>query len=223
MNLTTPIIRVLLADDHPLMREALVAAIEDEADMQVVGAATNGQEAVQLAQTLNPDVIVMDLFMPGMDGLHAIAEIRAHDPQARILVLTSSIDENMVVAAVQAGVLGYVLKDSQRTELLVAIREVGQGKPHLPPEVALKLANGVRRHGANAASPTEPLTDREEEVLKLIGQGASNRDIAQKLNLTEGTVRTHVHNILGKLGLTNRNQAILHAIREGLVNPTETG
>lgn len=222
MNPAMPMLRVLLADDHPLMREALIAAIEDEPDMQVVGAATNGQEAVQLAQTLDPNVIVMDLFMPGMDGLHAIADIRTRDPRARILVLTSSIDENNVVAAVQAGVLGYVLKDSQRTELLVAIREVGLGKSHLPPEVALKLANGVRRHGAQSATPTEPLTDREEEVLKLIGQGASNRDIANKLSLTEGTVRTHVHNILGKLGLANRNQAILHAIREGLVNPTET-
>jgi DNA-binding NarL/FixJ family response regulator len=218
----TKVTRVLLADDHPLMREALRSAIEDENDMQVVGEAANGVEAVQLAQTINTDVIVMDLYMPGMDGLHAIAEIHARDPQAHILVLTSSIEENMVVLAVQAGVLGYALKDSQRTELLEAIRQVGAGKSYLPAEVAIKLANGVRRQSqATAAQPVEPLTDREIQVLKLIGQGKSNREIANVLTLTEGTVRTHVHNILGKLGLNNRNQAILYAIRQGIIRPDE--
>ena len=220
---STHITRVLLADDHPLMREALRAAIEDEDDMQVVGEAANGIEAVQLAQTVCPDVIVMDLYMPGMDGLHAIAEIHARDPQAHIMVLTSSIEENMVVLAVQAGVLGYVLKDSQRTDLLEAIRRVGAGKSYLPAEVAIKLANGVRRQSqATAAQPVEPLTERETQVLKLIGLGKSNREIANALTLTEGTVRTHVHNILGKLGLNNRNQAILYAIRQGIISPNET-
>lgn len=221
-NSKESILRVLLADDHPLMREALCAAIEDESDLRVVGEAANGAEAIQLWSKLKPDVVVMDLFMPGVDGLQAINQIREQDPQARILVLTSSIDESMVVAAVQAGVLGYALKDSQRTELLEAIRQVGAGKSFLPPEVALKLANGVRRQGkAAAAPPVEPLTDREQEVLKLIGQGKSNREIAHQLNLTEGTVRTHVHNILGKLGLENRNQVILYAIRQGIVSPTD--
>ncbi len=219
----TGALRVLVVDDHPLMREALRMAIEDEPDMQIVGEATNGVEAVQQALALNPDVTVMDLFLPKKSGLEAIAEISTANPHTRILVLTSSADENMVHAAIQAGVLGYLLKDSKRLELLRAIREVGQGNSYLSPDVAVKLANGVRRRGKPNTPPlVEPLTEREQEVLKLVGQGASNREIAQKLSLTEGTVRTHVHNILGKLGLTNRNQAILFAVREGLLDKSDS-
>ncbi len=215
----SPAIRILVVDDHPMMREALCAAIQDEEDMQVIGEATNGIEAVHQARALAPDVTIMDMFLPGKSGLEAIAEIKAQDPAARILVLTSSTDENMVLAAVQAGVLGYLLKDSHRVQLLQAIRSVSQGQSFLSPDVAQKLASGVRRQGKQATPPpVEPLTDRERQVLKLIGQGASNREIAQKLSLTEGTVRTHVHNILGKLGLANRNQALLYAVREGLVD-----
>ncbi len=217
-RLSTGALRVLVVDDHPLMREALRMAIEDEPDMQIVGEAANGVEAVQQALALHPDVTVMDLFLPKKSGLEAIAEIGAANPHARILVLTSSVDENMVHAAIQAGVLGYLLKDTKRVELLRAIREVGQDNAYLSPDVAVKLANGVRRRSKPSAPPlVEPLTEREQEVLKWVGQGESNREIARKLSLTEGTVRTHVHNILGKLGLTNRNQAILFAVREGLL------
>ncbi len=219
----TSLLRVLVVDDHPLMREALCAAIEDELDMQVAGEAANGVEAVQKARALHPDVTVMDLFLPKESGLEAMAEIKAADPQARFLVLTSSAEEETVFAAIQAGALGYLLKDSKRLELLQAIREVGQGNSYLSPDVAVKLANGVRRRGKPSAPPlVEPLTDREHQVLKWVGQGASNREIAQRLSLTEGTVRTHVHNILGKLGLINRNQAILYAVSQGIVDVPKT-
>lgn len=210
-------IRILVVDDHPLMREALCMAIEDETDMQVVGEATNGEEAVRQARALKPDVTVMDLFMPRQSGLEAIVAIKREDPHAHILALTSSTDEAMVLAAVQAGVLGYLMKDSQREELLQAIREVGRGNTFLPPAIALKLANSVREQKKEKpAPPVEPLTEREIQVLGLIGQGTSNKEIAQLLNVSEGTVRTHVHNLLGKLGLANRNQAILYAVREGI-------
>ena len=211
--------RILVADDHPLMREALCAAIEDEADLEVIGTAANGGEAVEKTRALKPDVIVMDLLMPRKSGLEAIAEIRAENPDAQILALTSSTEDEMVLAAIHAGVLGYLLKDCEPGQVLEAIRQVGNGNSFLPPSIAVKLANGIRRERKpSAPAPIEPLTERERAVLKLIGQGASNRDIAQKLILTEGTVRTHVHNILGKLGLKNRNQIILYAVREGLVD-----
>ncbi len=217
MTEPTSRIRILVVDDHPLMREALCMAIEDEMDMQVVGEAANGEDAVRQARALNPDVTVMDLFMPRQGGLEAIAQIKREDANARIIALTSSTDEAMVLAAVQAGVLGYLMKDSQREELLHAIREVSRGNTFLPPAIAQKLANSVREQKKEKpAPPVEPLTDREIQVLGLIGQGTSNKEIAQLLNVSEGTVRTHVHNLLGKLGLANRNQAILYAVREGI-------
>ncbi len=217
MTEPTSRIRILVVDDHPLMREALCMAIEDETDMQVVGEAANGEDAVRQARALNPDVTVMDLFMPRQGGLEAIAQIKREDANARMIALTSSTDETMVLAAVQAGVLGYLMKDSQREELLHAIREVSRGNTFLPPAIAQKLANSVREQKKEKpAPPVEPLTDREIQVLGLIGQGTSNKEIAQLLNVSEGTVRTHVHNLLGKLGLANRNQAILYAVREGI-------
>lgn len=212
-------IRVLIVDDHPLMRQAIRTAIIVEPDLQIAGEASNGQEAIERARALQPDVTIMDLLMPGKDGLQAIAEIRAENPDARIIVLTSLSEEEPVVAAINAGAQGYLLKDIQRDDLLRAIREVAQGNTFLPPAIARKLIDGIQQSKAKTlTAPVEPLTERERAVLKLIGQGASNRDIAQKLTLTEGTVRTHVHNILGKLGLKNRNQIILYAVREGLVD-----
>jgi DNA-binding NarL/FixJ family response regulator len=212
MNAT---IHILIADDHPLMRNALSALIEDEADLKLVGTAANGNEAVKQAVALKPDVTVLDLLMPGKSGIDALNEIRANDPDAHLLVLTSSTDDAMVLSAIQAGALGYLIKDAPPPEVLKAIREVGRGNSYLPPPVALKLAQGIRREREDAL--VEPLTEREIDVLKLIGQGASNKEIAEMLVLTEGTVRTHVHNILGKLGLKHRTQAVLYAVREGLV------
>ena len=209
-------IRVLVVDDHPLMRQAICAALEIEPDIVVAGEALNGAEAVAQAQALHPDVIVMDLLLPIMDGVQAIAEIRAANPAARILALTSSLDPERIVAALEAGAQGYLFKDSKRDELMRAVREVSQGHAFLAPAVAQKLVEWMRRPRA----PTEPvasLTPREMEVLKLLGKAASNRDIARALVLSEATVRVHVHNILGKLGFEHRGQAIAYAIRGGLV------
>jgi NarL family two-component system response regulator LiaR len=205
-------IRVLIVDDHPLMRQALRTAIDVEPDMHVVGEASNGQEAVEGARQWQPDVTIMDLLMPGKDGLQAIAEIRAENPQARILALTSSTDEDKIAAALDAGAQGYLLKDTQREQLLQAIREVYQGNAFLPPTVARKFLNHLRRREPSLV--VEPLTARELDVLKLIGTGASNKEIAQSLSLSEATVRVHVHNILGKLGFEKRSQAIAYALRE---------
>jgi DNA-binding NarL/FixJ family response regulator len=207
--------RVLICDDHPLMRNAMLALIEDEADLEPAGTASNGIQAVEKYGELKPDVAIMDLMMPLMNGIDAINAIRAQDPDAHLLVLTSSTDEAMVLRAIHAGALGYLVKDAQPPEVLRAIRHVAQGNSYLPPAVALKLAKGVREE--KDGTLVEPLTGREIEVLRLIGQGAANKEIAEALVLTEGTVRTHVHNILGKLGLKHRTQVVLYAVREGYV------
>lgn len=217
-------IHVLIVDDHPLMRDALRSAIEAEADMEVVGEAANGRVAVEQASALQPDVIVMDLFMPGMDGLEATAAICAALPQTLILVLTSSTEEPTVLAAIQAGAHGYLLKDARRPELLEAIRELNRAHTYLPSQVALKLIHSVRRPPTATApslggsshheAPSESLTPREREVFRLLGQGHSNREIAQVLHVSEATVRVHVSRIVGKLGLENRGQAIAQAARQ---------
>jgi len=213
-------IRVLVVDDHPLMREALCAAIAAAADMEVAGEATNGQDAVEQVRALHPDVTVMDLLMPGMDGVEAIAAIHTELPRACILALTSSTEEGKVLAAVQAGALGYLLKDAPREELLRAIREVGRGNEYLPSRVALKLMRSVRRASALATVPSgemsddrpiERLTARQKEVLGLLGLGLSNREIAERLVVSEVTVRSHIHSILGRLGLESRSQAVVYA------------
>ena len=212
------IIRVLVVDDHPMMREALGAALEAESDLEVIGEATNGQEAIQCAADLKPDVIVMDLYLPGKDGVSAISEIIAQNPEAHILVVTSSTEDEKVVAAIQAGAIGYLLKSAPRAEFVRGVREVAKGNAFMPPEVATKLTREMSRNRASADSEsplTSPLTPREEEVLALLGEGLSNQAIARTLSLSESTVRVHIYNILGKLGLEDRNQAIVYALRQG--------
>ncbi|MFQ5813346.1 MAG: response regulator [Anaerolineae bacterium] len=225
-------IRVLVVDDHPLMREALCAAIGAETDMEVAGEAGGGREAVEQARVLQPDVIVMDLLMPGMDGLEAIATIQAEFPQVRMLALTSSTEESKVLAAVQAGALGYLLKDAHREELLQAIRQVSQGNAYLPPQVALKLMHSVRESRPVASeAPGEMaghrsmarLTPRQREVLDLLGQGLSNREIAERLVVSEATVRSHIYSILGKLGLESRGQAVAYAARQRRADQQDKG
>ncbi len=209
------LIRILVVDDHPLMRAALRAVFETEPDMQVAGEAANGQQAIEQALALRPDVVVMDLLMPVRDGLSAIAALRQENPDARILALTSSTDDDKVAAALQAGALGYLLKDVQRAELAQAVREIAQGRVYLPPCVADKLIRQVRRQPGAASTSAEPLTERERQTLDLLATGCSNREIAEALDVSEGTARTHVHNLLHKLGLKNRGQAILHALQHG--------
>ena len=205
-------IRLLIADDHPMMREALLTALAEEADMEIVSEASNGIEALKLAEEYRPDVILMDLLMPGMDGLEAIGRILEANPQAKILVVTSLEDEDKVLAAVQAGALGYFPKTAPRLYLLEAIRKVADGIPYLPAGIAQKLFKGIRAMRAPARSAVdEPLTTRQEEILALIGEGRSDQEIAKTLHLEEATVRSHVHNILQRLGMETRAQVVAYA------------
>jgi NarL family two-component system response regulator LiaR len=207
-------IRLLIADDHPMMREALLTAVAEETDLEVVGEASNGIEALKLAQECKPDVILMDLLMPGMDGLEAIGRIIEINPEAKILVVTSLEDEDKIVAAIQAGALGYFPKTASRAYLLEAIRKIADGIPYLPSGIALKLFKGIR--GMQAAAKNmidEPLTSRQEEILALMGEGRSDQEIAKMLHLEEATVRSHVHRIIQRLGVENRAQAVAYANR----------
>lgn len=202
--------RALIVDDHPLMRQALRAMIADEPDFEIAGEASNGEEAVRMARTLLPDVILMDLVMPVKDGFSATAELTRANPDTRILALTSSIGEGSALAAVEAGVLGYILKDAQPVEVLHALREVAGGREYWPPAVAARLARGVRQRNSE---PAPDLSTREQEVLTLVGQGLTNKDIASRLFISEPTVRAHVYHILQKLHLENRTQAALYLER----------
>lgn len=212
-------IRILIADDHAVVREGLKALIDTEAGLEVVGEAADGEEAAFKARLLKPDVILMDLVMPRKDGIEATREIKQDDPEARILVLTSFAEDQRIMSAIKAGALGYLLKDSSPQELLRAIRDVYRGESSLHPAVAHKLIEEVR--GPAEASGVELLTEREIEVLRLVAQGLSNRQIAKKLFISERTVRTHVSNILRKLHLESRTQAALYALREGLASTEE--
>jgi len=208
-------IRILIADDHAIVREGLRTLIASESGMELVGEAADGIEAVSLARSLKPDVILMDVVMPHKDGLEAISEIKQENPEMCILVLTSFAEEDKVFPAIRAGALGYLLKDSSPEQLLQAIYDVHRGESSLHPSVALKLVREISQ--PSDLPPAEhPLTEREVDVLELVAQGLSNQEIADQLVISEWTVRTHVRNILGKLHLANRTQATLYALREGL-------
>ncbi len=211
----SPTIRVLVVDDHAVVREGLRALIGGKQDMELVGEAANGEEAVHQARALQPDVILMDLVMPGEGGITAIREIRQERPDSRILVLTSFAEDEQIMSAIRSGALGYLLKDSSPQELIEAIRCVYRGETSLHPAVARRLVLGIGRE-AQAEVDADVLTEREVEVLRLLTQGLSNQDIAHHLSVGEGTVRFHVSNILGKLQLESRTQAVLYALRKGL-------
>lgn len=201
-------IRVLVADDHVTVREGLAAIIGRQQDMQVTAEAETGQAAVDLWREHRPDVTLMDLRMPAMDGAVAIAEIRRIDPAARIIVLTTFDTDNDISRAIRAGAKGYLLKDTEREELLATIRRVHAGETCIPPSVVAKLAAGMS---------SESLTARELEVLGMLAAGRSNKEIAIKLSITETTVKSHLRSIFNKLGVLSRTEAVTVATRRGLV------
>ena len=213
----TDVIRVLITDDHAIVRKGIGALLATEPAIEVVGEASDGEEAIAAAQSLHPDVILMDLVMPGMDGIDAIRHISASQPEARILVLTSFATDDKVFPAIKAGALGYLLKDSEPQALIGAIHQVYRGEPSLHPKIARMVLTELA--APSPGPPTEdPLTQREVDVLRLVARGLSNQEIAAELVISEATVRTHVSRILSKLHLASRTQAALYALREGLAS-----
>jgi two-component system, NarL family, response regulator LiaR len=210
-------IRVLVVDDHPIVLKGTRALLEEIDDIEVVGEANNGQVAIEENNKLQPDVILMDLIMPEMDGIEAIRLITTDQPNAKILVLTSFITDDKVFPAIKSGALGYLLKDSDPEDLVKAIRQVYRGEPSLHPSIARKMLRELGRSTPEKPVP-ESLTDRETQVLGLLAKGADNQEIADKLVIAEVTVRTHISRILSKFHLANRVQATLYALREGLTS-----
>ncbi len=206
-------IRVLIVDDHGVVRQGLRMYLALDPELEVVGEAANGAEALRIAHELRPEVVLMDLLMPVMDGIAAIGAIRRELPDIEVIALTSVLEDSAVYGAMRAGAIGYLLKDTEADELCRAIKAAAAGQVQLSPSVAARLLREV-------PSPQlpEPLTERETEVLRQLAQGKSNKEIAATLVIAEKTVRTHVSSILAKLGVTSRTQAALHAVRSGLVS-----
>jgi len=207
-------IKIIIVDDHSVVRQGLRMFLALEEDIEILGEASNGQEAVSLVQKLKPDVVIMDLLMPVMDGVTATQIIRREHPDTEVLALTSVLEDAQIVNAIRAGAIGYLLKDTQADELCRAIRAAAAGQVQLSPKVAERLMREIK-------TPKEPLdevqlTERETEVLRLLAGGKANKEIAQELHISETTVKTHVSNILMKLGVPSRTQAALYAVRIGL-------
>jgi two-component system, NarL family, response regulator LiaR len=211
-------VRVLVADDHWVVRQGLRMFLDRDPGFEVVGEAEDGAAALRLARQLQPDVVLMDLLMPVLDGIAATAAIRREAPAVEVVALTSVLDDDRVIEAVKAGAIGYLLKDARGEELKTAIRAAAAGQVHLSPDAAQRLMREVR-----APVTPEPLTDRETEVLRLVALGLANKEIARRLAIGEGTVKTHVSNVLTKLGLQSRTQAALQAVRMGLIAANDVG
>jgi len=209
-------IRVLITDDHKVVRRGLRGFLELDPGLEVVGEASNGEEAVKLAQRLEPDVVLMDLLMPVMDGIEATRKIRRELPQVEVVALTSVLEDASVAGAIRAGAIGYLLKTTDADELCEAIKAAAAGQVRLAPEAAARLMHEVR-----APESPEALTERETEVLELIARGKTNKQIARELFIGEATVKSHVHSILSKLNVSSRTQAALYAGRIGLVTTEE--
>jgi NarL family two-component system response regulator LiaR len=212
-------IRVLIADDHGVVRKGLRMFLGRDPEIVLVGEAADGQEAVALARQRRPDVVLMDLLMPGMDGIAATAIIRRELPETEVIALTSVLESDSVVGAIKAGAIGYLLKDTQAAELRKAIKAAAAGQVQLSPQASAYLVQQVR---LPETRPAETLTAREMEVLRLLADGQSNKEIARTLQIAEDTAKTHVRHVLAKLGVQSRTQAVLCAIRLGLV-PAGTG
>jgi len=217
------IIRVLIVDDHTIVRKGIRALLAEIADLEVVGEAADGQEAIVQADRLRPDVILMDLAMPRMDGIEATRQIKLRQPESRVLVMTSFATDEKVLPAIKSGALGYLLKESGPADLIQAIHQIHRGESSLHPVIARKVLQEIA-HPPDRPPTADPLTEREVDVLRLVAQGLSNQDIGDKLHIGAPTVRTHVSNIMSKLYLANRVQAALYALREGLSSlDTEPG
>lgn len=208
-------IKVIIVDDHSVVRQGLHMFLSLEDDIEILGEASNGQEALAMVQKLQPDVVIMDLLMPVMDGVTATEIIRREYPDTEVLALTSVLEDTQIVNAIRAGAIGYLLKDTQAEELCRAIRAAAAGQVQLSPKVAERLLREIK-------TPKDPLdevqlTEREIDVLRLLAGGKANKEIAQELHISETTVKTHVSNILMKLGVPSRTQAALYAVRMGLL------
>ena len=209
-------IRVLITDDHGVVRQGLRMYLGLDPELEVVGEAANGEEALRMARELEPDVVLMDLLMPVMDGIAATGKIRAELPEVEVIALTSVLEDASVSGAVRAGAIGYLLKNTEADDLGRAIKAAADGQVQLAPEAAVRLMREVR-----APESPEPLTQRETEVLKLVARGKANKQISHILSIGEKTVKAHVSSILAKLGVQSRTQAALYALRIGLVSMDE--
>jgi DNA-binding NarL/FixJ family response regulator len=204
-------IRLVIVDDHPVVRDGLRGMLESQPDFEVVGEASDGEAAVQMANTLIPDIVLMDLRMPVMDGVTALREIKANNPQVQVLVLTTYDSDADILPAIEAGASGYLLKDSTREELFSAIRAAARGETVLAPVVAARLVGKMR------APAEEKLSSRELEVLQLVAEGDSNSEIAGRLHISQATVKSHLIHIFGKLGVSDRTAAVTVALRRGIL------
>jgi two-component system, NarL family, response regulator LiaR len=211
-------IRILVADDHAVVRQGLKMFLTLDPELEVIGEASDGAEALRLARELRPDVVLMDLLMPQMDGITATTAVRQELPDTEVIALTSVLEDASVVGAIRAGAIGYLLKDTNSDELRRAIKAAAAGQVQLSPQAAARLMREVR-----APDSPEALTERETEVLRLLARGKANKEIARALSIGEQTVKTHVGNILAKLGVRSRTQAALYAVRIGLVPAEEVG
>ena len=211
-------IRVLIVDDHSVVRRGLRMFLEDDPRLELVGEAADGEEGVRLARETRPDVVLMDLLLPKLDGIGATEKIRQELPDTQVIALTSVLEDESVVGAVKAGAIGYLLKNTEGDELLNAIHAAAEGKVRLSPEASARLLREIR----SPQSP-ESLTERETEVLRLLAEGKANKEIARTLRISEHTIKSHVHSLLAKLGMQSRTQAALYAARIGLVSTEQVG
>ena len=216
LGIDTMTIRIMIADDHAVVRQGLRMFLSLDPELEVVGEAADGREALQMARELRPDVVLMDLLMPVMDGIEAIGALKSEMPDIEVIALTSVLEDASVIGAIRAGAAGYLLKNTRAEELIEAIKAAAEGQVQLSPQAAARLIREVR-----APESPEALTERETEVLRYLAQGFSNKEIAYQLTIGEKTVKTHVSSILSKLNVASRTQAALYAVRIGLVDTAE--
>ena len=209
-------IKILIADDHHVVRKGLVFFLQTQPDLEIVGEASNGEEAVKLATSLEPHIVLMDLSMPVLDGVEATKELKKQAPHVQVMILTSFSDQDHVIPALEAGASGYQLKESDPDELVAAIRKLMNGENQLHPKVTTHLLTRLTKSSEKKVNFIDHLTKREKDVLKEIAKGRSNKEIGAALHITEKTVKTHVSNILSKLGVQDRTQAALYAVQHGI-------